>query len=154
MDILGLLRREAATHGSRSSVLFLTPCHATPYYAHMHANVPMRFLDCSPAQHAAAAAQLNRRSQAWLALPDGCPHAPGTQLSQRQCFELDPAAYLSGVLQGPSQLPLLLVGYSPLMTSVADVLERWGYRLHTRLTNCWVQTDEDSPCQLELWRRL
>lgn len=31
------------------SVLYLTPCHATPYFSHMHrGNVSMRFLDCSP----------------------------------------------------------------------------------------------------------
>jgi hypothetical protein len=30
------------------SVLFLTPCHATPFYSHMHVNIPMDFFDCSP----------------------------------------------------------------------------------------------------------
>ncbi len=29
-------------------VLFLTPCHATPYYSHVHTNITMDFLDCSP----------------------------------------------------------------------------------------------------------
>jgi len=29
-------------------VLFLTPCHATPYYSHVHSNITMDFLDCSP----------------------------------------------------------------------------------------------------------
>ncbi|GKV18161.1 hypothetical protein SLEP1_g28584 [Rubroshorea leprosula] len=30
------------------SILFLMPCHATPYYCILHRNLPMRFLDCSP----------------------------------------------------------------------------------------------------------
>ncbi|KAF2348844.1 GPI mannosyltransferase [Trinorchestia longiramus] len=30
------------------SVLFLTPCHATPLYSHMHVPVPTRFLTCEP----------------------------------------------------------------------------------------------------------
>jgi GPI mannosyltransferase 3 len=30
------------------SVAFLLPCHATPFYSHIHANVSMTFLDCSP----------------------------------------------------------------------------------------------------------
>ncbi len=30
------------------SVLFLTPCHTTPYYSYIHQEIPMRFLDCSP----------------------------------------------------------------------------------------------------------
>lgn len=31
-----------------TSIHFLTPCHATPYYASIHAPLTMRFLDCSP----------------------------------------------------------------------------------------------------------
>jgi phosphatidylinositol glycan class B len=33
---------------SSLSVLFLTPCHTTPYYSYIHKAIPMRFLDCSP----------------------------------------------------------------------------------------------------------
>uniref|UniRef100_A0A2P2JLG8 Mannosyltransferase n=1 Tax=Rhizophora mucronata TaxID=61149 RepID=A0A2P2JLG8_RHIMU len=32
------------------SILFLMPCHATPYYSALHYNLPMRFLDCSPSE--------------------------------------------------------------------------------------------------------
>ena len=151
-----LIRHEANAAGSPSgaSTLFLTPCHATPYYTHLHCPVPMRFLDCSPPQHAAATAWLNQHSEGWLALPQTCPHTPSSApLSQRQCFEQDPVAYLGNVL-GPrprSQRPRLLVGYSPLMQRLAEPLTAWGYRLHTSLTNCWVQIDEDSPCKLQLW---
>ena len=90
---MGLVRREAAAHPG-TTLLFLTPCHATPYYSHLHHPVPMRFLDCSPPQHAAATAQLNRQGEAWLRLPQLCAAAsPGEVLSQRQCFERDPQAY-------------------------------------------------------------
>jgi phosphatidylinositol glycan class B len=154
---MGLVRREAAAHPG-TTLLFLTPCHATPYYSHLHHPVPMRFLDCSPPQHAAATAQLNRQGEAWLRLPQLCAAAsPGEVLSQRQCFERDPQAYLQHVLQGssnaaePQQRPRLLVGFSPLMGQLAGPLTRWGYRLHTSLPNCWLQTDDDSPCELQLW---
>lgn len=40
-------------------VLFLTPCHATPWRSHTHARTPMRFLDCSPPGWAPAVACLN-----------------------------------------------------------------------------------------------
>lgn len=30
------------------SVLFLTPCHSTPLYSHLHLNVSIRFLTCEP----------------------------------------------------------------------------------------------------------
>ncbi|XP_073842974.1 phosphatidylinositol glycan anchor biosynthesis class B isoform X2 [Musca autumnalis] len=31
-----------------TSILFLMPCHSTPYYSHIHQNVTMRFLTCEP----------------------------------------------------------------------------------------------------------
>jgi GPI mannosyltransferase 3 len=30
------------------SVYFLIPCHHTPAYSHIHQNITLRFLDCSP----------------------------------------------------------------------------------------------------------
>ena len=35
-------------HPSGVQVLFLLPCHSTPYYSHLHRNVSMRFLTCEP----------------------------------------------------------------------------------------------------------
>ncbi|KAK9130245.1 hypothetical protein Sjap_010732 [Stephania japonica] len=46
-DVMYFLSKEARDDKVRS-VLFLMPCHATPYYSTLHQNVPMRFLDCSP----------------------------------------------------------------------------------------------------------
>lgn len=34
--------------GNRASIFYLMPCHSTPYYSHIHANVTMRFLRCEP----------------------------------------------------------------------------------------------------------
>ncbi|KFM69129.1 GPI mannosyltransferase 3, partial [Stegodyphus mimosarum] len=31
-----------------SSVLFLMPCHSTPYYSYIHKNISMKFLTCEP----------------------------------------------------------------------------------------------------------
>ncbi|KAL6980644.1 Mannosyltransferase aptg1 [Sarracenia purpurea var. burkii] len=41
---------QKAHDGKVLNVLFLMPCHATPYYSTMHRNLPMRFLDCSPSE--------------------------------------------------------------------------------------------------------
>ncbi|KAG9441821.1 hypothetical protein H6P81_017675 [Aristolochia fimbriata] len=46
-DVMKFLADEAVG-GKVRSVIFLTPCHATPYYSSLHSNVPMHFLDCSP----------------------------------------------------------------------------------------------------------
>ena len=46
-DVMYYLSKEA--HDGRvKSVLFLMPCHSTPYYSTLHYNIPMRFLDCTP----------------------------------------------------------------------------------------------------------
>lgn len=34
--------------GHSPKVFFLMPCHSTPYYSHIHANISMRFLTCEP----------------------------------------------------------------------------------------------------------
>ncbi|KAK3155812.1 hypothetical protein QOZ80_2AG0099000 [Eleusine coracana subsp. coracana] len=46
-DVMFYLSKEA--HDGRvKSVLFLMPCHSTPYYSTLHYDLPMRFLDCTP----------------------------------------------------------------------------------------------------------
>lgn len=35
-------------NSSEVDILFLTTCHTTPYYSHLHENVSMRFLTCEP----------------------------------------------------------------------------------------------------------
>lgn len=48
-DVMNYLSEEARNE-KVESILFLTPCHATPYYSTLHRNLPMRFLDCSPSE--------------------------------------------------------------------------------------------------------
>ncbi|KAM0841785.1 hypothetical protein ACQ4PT_058791 [Festuca glaucescens] len=49
-DAMFYLSKEA--HDGRvNSVLFLMPCHSTPYYSSLHSSLPMRFLDCTPSDN-------------------------------------------------------------------------------------------------------
>nr|KJB65364.1 hypothetical protein B456_010G092100 [Gossypium raimondii] len=48
-DAMNYLSKEAAK-GKVKSIVFLMPCHATPYYSTLHNNLPMRFLDCAPSK--------------------------------------------------------------------------------------------------------
>ncbi|CAA0836061.1 Alg9-like mannosyltransferase family [Striga hermonthica] len=48
-DVMNYLSREARENRVKS-ILFLTPCHATPYYSTLHRNISMRFLDCTPSE--------------------------------------------------------------------------------------------------------
>lgn len=34
--------------GASPKIFFMMPCHSTPYYSHVHANISMRFLSCEP----------------------------------------------------------------------------------------------------------
>lgn len=34
--------------GNQAKIIFLMPCHSTPWYSHVHQNVSMRFLTCEP----------------------------------------------------------------------------------------------------------
>ncbi|KAM0952550.1 putative hexosyltransferase [Dioscorea sansibarensis] len=49
-DAIYYLAKEASD-GKVKSVLFLMPCHSTPYYSALHSNLPMRILDCSPSDN-------------------------------------------------------------------------------------------------------
>jgi phosphatidylinositol glycan class B len=49
-----LAAEAAAGRVCGGGLLFLTPCHATPFYSHVHRNVSMHFLDCSPPATAGA----------------------------------------------------------------------------------------------------
>ncbi|GKV22306.1 hypothetical protein SLEP1_g32188 [Rubroshorea leprosula] len=46
-DVMNYLSKEAMSE-KVESILFLMPCHATPYYSRLHRDLPMRILDCSP----------------------------------------------------------------------------------------------------------
>ena len=48
MNFLHQSRHSATTTATTNSILFLTPCHTTPFYSHVHRPLSMRFLDCSP----------------------------------------------------------------------------------------------------------
>ncbi|CAK7338082.1 unnamed protein product [Dovyalis caffra] len=48
-DVMIYLSKEAQNDKVKS-ILFLTPCHATPYYSTLHYDLPMRILDCSPSE--------------------------------------------------------------------------------------------------------
>lgn len=49
LDVMKILHRETVDARYYDvDILFLTPCHATPFYSHLHSNVTMRFLTCEP----------------------------------------------------------------------------------------------------------
>lgn len=49
MDRLAEIANDYKTSdGHSAKIFFMMPCHSTPYYSHIHANITMRFLTCEP----------------------------------------------------------------------------------------------------------
>lgn len=51
LDVMGHLQSLCDVPSSSDlgpDVLFLMPCHSTPYYSHLHCPIKMRFLECPP----------------------------------------------------------------------------------------------------------
>ncbi|XP_041969638.1 GPI mannosyltransferase 3 [Aricia agestis] len=46
LEVMPLLRENISNN--RTSILFAMPCHSTPLYSHLHANVSTRYLSCDP----------------------------------------------------------------------------------------------------------
>jgi hypothetical protein len=98
---------------------------------------------------------MNAAEMEWLRLPLDCditslPPAPG--LSQRKCFELDPARYLARVLAAnEGTLPGLVVAEADAMRRLAPVLERHGYTRLAALENCMVQADDSILGTIEVF---
>ncbi|XP_022258660.1 GPI mannosyltransferase 3-like isoform X2 [Limulus polyphemus] len=48
LDVMNFLGQEIKSANDTVDILFLMPCHSTPFYSHIHRNVSMRFLTCEP----------------------------------------------------------------------------------------------------------
>ncbi|KAJ0056182.1 hypothetical protein NL108_003478, partial [Boleophthalmus pectinirostris] len=51
LDVMGHLQSlcdVSRSNNLQPNVLFLMPCHSTPYYSHLHCPISMRFLECPP----------------------------------------------------------------------------------------------------------
>jgi phosphatidylinositol glycan class B len=47
IDVIHWLRNQVYA-GRVNDVLFLMPCHSTPFYSHIHKNIPMQYISCEP----------------------------------------------------------------------------------------------------------
>ena len=46
--VADIAKNYKAESGLAPKIFFMMPCHSTPYYSHVHANITMRFLKCEP----------------------------------------------------------------------------------------------------------
>ncbi|XP_076889169.1 mannosyltransferase APTG1-like [Bidens hawaiensis] len=115
-DVMNYLAKEAR-EGKVKSILFLTPCHATPYYSTLHQNLPMRFLDCSPSE------------------------VKGT-LDESDRFMMDPSGFITEFAKNWSQ-PSHVILFNNEEKHVKDFLLSHSYEVRKRFFHAHFKVDRD-----------
>ncbi|KAL2338580.1 hypothetical protein Fmac_013026 [Flemingia macrophylla] len=126
-DVMNHLAREAL-HGKVKSILFLTPCHATPYYSMLHRNLPMQFLDCTPSEE--------------KGVPD-----------ESDRFLMDPVPFVSEYAKSMS-LPSHIVLFDSEEQKLRNLLISFGYREEKRFFNSHFKVDRDLQASIVVYVRI
>lgn len=115
-DVMNYLSKEALNEKVKS-ILFLMPCHATPYYSALHRNLPMRFLDCSPREEKGI-------------------------LDESDRFMKDPVAFTSEITKNGS-LPSHVVLFGSEEILLRDLLKSYSFREIRRFFHAHFKVDRD-----------
>lgn len=98
-------------------ILFLMPCHATPYFSTLHYDLPMRILDCSPSEE--------------KGIPDESDH-----------FMMDPVSFVSTLMTNGS-LPSHVVLFDSEEKLLRDFLTSHSFTEITRFFHAHFKVDRD-----------
>eukprot|EP00250_Pteridium_aquilinum_P023112 c26218_g1_i1 orf=91-1770(+) len=113
--VMHFLSKEIS-NGRAESVMFLMPCHHTPYYSFLHVNVTMRFFDCSPSDELGYVDESDR-------------------------FLAEPATFLHSFFKDTVQLPSHFVLYDSLEHKLSPFLKEHGYKQATRIFHAHLPVD-------------
>ncbi|KAI4344357.1 hypothetical protein L6164_011591 [Bauhinia variegata] len=123
-EVMNHLAKEALD-AKVKSILFLTPCHATPYYSMLHYNLPMQFLDCSPSEE--------------KGVPD-----------ESDRFMMDPVAFVSEYAKYWSQ-PSHIVLFDSEEQKLRNFLMSLDYREEIRFFNAHFKVDRDLQASIVVY---
>ncbi|KAK7265324.1 hypothetical protein RJT34_32943 [Clitoria ternatea] len=126
-DVMNHLAREALD-GKVKSILFLTPCHATPYYSMLHHNLPMQFLDCTPSEQ--------------KGVPD-----------ESDRFLMDPVTFVSEYAKN-STLPSHIVLFDSEEQKLRNFLTTYDYREEKRFFHAHFKVDRDLQASIVVYLRI
>lgn len=115
-DVMIYLSKEAQNEKVKG-ILFLMPCHATPYYSTLHYDLPMRILDCSPSEE--------------KGIPDESDH-----------FMMDPVSFVSTLMTNGS-LPSHVVLFDSEEKLLRDFLISHSFTEITRFFHAHFKVDRD-----------
>ncbi|MCO5591543.1 hypothetical protein L7F22_045529 [Adiantum nelumboides] len=107
---------EEIARGRATNVAFLMPCHSTPYYSFLHANVTLRFLDCTPSDESGYIDESDR-------------------------FLANPATFLHTFLRSEERLPSHFVFYDSMEEHLLPFLKEYGYHQVRRIFHAHLPVD-------------
>lgn len=114
-----------ASDGKVKSVLFLMPCHSTPYYSSLHSNLPMRILDCSPSDNKGYVDESDR-------------------------FMSNPVGFVSTMLEN-SSLPSHLVMFESEEKHLRELLVSHSYKEVKRFFHAHFKVDRDLQASVVIY---
>ncbi|KAI5557159.1 hypothetical protein POPTR_018G098700v4 [Populus trichocarpa] len=114
-DVMIYLSKEAQNEKVKG-ILFLMPCHATPYYSTLHYDLPMRILDCSPSEE--------------KGIPDESDH-----------FMMDPVSFVTRMTNG--SLPSHVVLFDSEEKLLRDFLISHSFTEIRRFFHAHFKVDRD-----------
>ncbi|XP_053356785.1 GPI mannosyltransferase 3 isoform X1 [Clarias gariepinus] len=108
LDVMGRLQHlcdlRDSHHSPEPHVLFLMPCHSTPFYSHLHCPIRLRFLECPPDL-------------------SGDPD----YVEEASLFYTDPLSWLRTSFPNSSTLPSHVVLFHPLEKEISTFLDENGF---------------------------
>ncbi|KXS17952.1 glycosyltransferase family 22 protein [Gonapodya prolifera JEL478] len=139
--------RNEAVSGAPMEVLWLMPCHSTPYYSHVHANVSMRFVSCEPPLGIENATSYKDESKFFAENPKKYLLSRySTQIGNKS---VDAGALaekynitLSSVAMQPETWPSHVVFFGFIEKIMRDLFEGSNYREVRRFFNSHFQLDD------------
>ncbi|KAG9352203.1 hypothetical protein JZ751_020616 [Albula glossodonta] len=110
LDVMSNLRQLCASTDPHPDVLFLMPCHSTPFYSHIHCPIRMRFLQCPP--------DLTGNKD---------------YVDEAELFFANPQGWLTATYTKPASLPSHLVFFDVLENEIFKFLESNRYKRNTEV---------------------
>ncbi|KAJ8272394.1 hypothetical protein COCON_G00112530 [Conger conger] len=110
LDVMSHLQQLCDITDPQPEILFLMPCHSTPFYSHMHCPIRMRFLECPPDLTGSK-----------------------SYVDEADLFFADPNGWLRSAYPNPESLPSHMVFFDTLEQEIFMFLESNRYTRNTEV---------------------
>eukprot|EP01080_Neovahlkampfia_damariscottae_P002847 gene2847-4690_t len=116
LDVMNILRNK----NNVKNIYFLIPCHHTPGYSHLHKNISLKFLDCSP------------------------NNLESTHLDESDSFHLNKIKFTNDLLKDNNVLPPSHIVIYEDLKFLKYLKNKWKYKLINRIFHSHLSKRMDS----------